>query len=202
MITTYLRFSFFRFLVRLAAIRRLSRAFLAYHNPPRCVWSPLACRSARLSIDNRLRSDQHYSRGSSRSRNAGRTPNRNGIVYSHWITGDAGYIGTCISNSQDQYTIAHVPVWSVLPLRDVNAPSPRKLARQFQCSPSQWKKTRVSAGDRDALVAFLGPLRSFQINLVAFSIVICLTFNGRKRRRVRAPVGFMDKILLYFISVK
>lgn len=45
---------------------------------------------ARLSIGDTpdgLRSNSHYSRGSFRSRNAGRTPSRNDIVYSRWTTG-------------------------------------------------------------------------------------------------------------------
>lgn len=45
---------------------------------------------ARLSIGDTpggLRSDSHYSRGSFRSRNAGRTLSRNDIVYSRWTTG-------------------------------------------------------------------------------------------------------------------
>lgn len=45
---------------------------------------------ARLSIGDtadELRSGSHYSRGSFRSRNAGKTSSRNDIVYSRWTTG-------------------------------------------------------------------------------------------------------------------
>jgi len=59
----------------------------------------------------------------------------------HW---DAG---TCIWNSQDQYTIAHVPAWSALALRAARAPLSRKLV-DFYCVASQWKKTDASAGPR------------------------------------------------------
>jgi len=66
------------------------------------------------------------------------------------VAGPLEMLGTCISNSQDQYTIAHVPAWSVLPLRAVDASSSRKLA-QFHCARSQWKKTHTSAGDHGGL---------------------------------------------------
>jgi hypothetical protein len=69
------------------------------------------------------------------------------------VAGPLEMLGTCISNSQDQYTIAHVPAWLVLPLRAVDASSSRKLA-QFHCVPSQWKKTHTSARDRDGLAGF------------------------------------------------
>lgn len=73
----------------------------------------------------------HYSHGSSRSRNTGRTSKRNDIVYSRWTTGcwyvylqSAGSIQHCACTSMA----------GTRSLRDVNAP--RKLA-VFYCATSQ-----------------------------------------------------------------
>jgi len=113
------------------------------HNLPRCVRSPLSRRNAR-AYKSATRTGCAPTIITRAARLARETPKEHRTEMTLCtVAGPLEMLGTCISNSQDQYTIAHVPAWSVSPLRAVDASSLRKLA-QFHCAPLQWKKTHTS----------------------------------------------------------
>jgi len=139
---------------------------------------------ARLSVGDTpggLRSGSHYSRGSFRSRNAGRTSSRNDIVYSRWTTGMLVRASEICRINTPLRMYQRGLLW-LCALRE----HPCRANSSISTASPRSGKRRTR---RPGLGTFLGVLRPFPANLPALShlhhflfYVYCLTRERSNRR--------------------